>query len=189
MTAAQAVGAASSEAAEWYAIHWPTIQRNVRRLQVRIAQATKEGSWGRVRGLQRLLTHSLSGKVLAVRRVTENAGKKTPGVDQEIWDTPEKKIQAVHALKRRGYQSQPLRRVYIPKSDGKTMRPLGIPTMKDRTMQALHLLALSPVAETTADPNSYGFRPERGTADAIGQCFRVLAQKDRATWVLEGDIR
>ena len=107
MTAAQAVGAASSEAAEWYAIHWPTIQRNVRRLQVRIAQATKEGSWGRVRALQRLLTHSFSGKVLAVRRVTENAGKKTPGVDQEIWDTPEKKIQAVHALKRRGYQPQP----------------------------------------------------------------------------------
>ena len=88
---------------------------------MRIAQATKEGSWGRVRALQRLLTHSFSGKVLAVRRVTENTGKKTPGVDREIWDTPEKKIQAVHALKRRGYQPQPLRRVYIPKSDGKTM--------------------------------------------------------------------
>jgi RNA-directed DNA polymerase len=76
-----------------------------------------------------LLTHSYSGEVLAVRRVRENNGKKTPGVDQEIWDTPEKKTQAVHALKRRGYQSQPLRRVYIPKSDGKTMRPLGIPTV------------------------------------------------------------
>jgi hypothetical protein len=75
-----------------------------------------------VRALQRLLTHSYSGKVLAVRRVTENNGKETPGVDQEIWDTPEKKTQAVHALKRRGYRSQPLRRVYIPKSDGKTMR-------------------------------------------------------------------
>src|SRR6267142_856108 len=79
--------------------------------------------------LQRLLTHSYSGKVFAVRQVTENNGKATPGVDQEIWDTPEKKTQAVHALKRRGYRSQPLRRVYIPKSDGKTMRPLGIPTM------------------------------------------------------------
>src|ERR1700735_4280517 len=146
MTAAQAVGAASSEAAEWYAIHWPTIQRNVRRLQVRIAQATKEGSWGRVRGLQRLLPHSFSGKVLAVRRVTENAGKKTPGVDQEIGDTPEKKIQALHALKRRGYQPQPLRRMYIPKSDGKTMRPLGIPTMKDRAMKALNLFDFAPFA-------------------------------------------
>ena len=131
MTTAKAVGAASSEAAEWYAMKWPTIQRNVRRLQVRIAQATKEGSLGKVRALQRLLTHSFSGKVIAVRRVTENTGKKTPGVDQQIWDTLEKKIQAVHALKRRGYQPQPLRRVYIPKSDGKTMRPLGI-TINDK---------------------------------------------------------
>ena len=129
MTTAQAVGAVSSEAGEWYAIDWPTIQRNVRRLQVRIAQTTKVGRWGKVRTLQRLLTHSFSGKVLAVRRVTENTGKKSPGVDRKIWDTPEKKIQAVHALKRRGYQPQPLRRVYIPKSDGKTMRPLGIPTV------------------------------------------------------------
>jgi RNA-directed DNA polymerase len=188
MTAAQAVGAASSEAAEWYAIHWPTIQRNVRRLQVRIAQATKEGSWGKVRALQRLLTHSYSGKVLAVRRVTENTGKKTPGVDQEIWDTSEKKIQAVHALKRRGYQPQPLRRVYIPKSDGKTMRPLGIPTMKDRAMQALHLLALDPVAETTADKNSYGFRQQRSCADAIEQCFLAL-KTAKTAWILEGDIK
>ena len=131
MTTAQAVGAVSSEAAEWYAIDWHAIHRNVRRLQVRIVQATKEGRWGKVRALQRLLTHSYSGKVLAVRRVTENNGKKTPGVDQKIWDTPEKKKQAVHELKRRGYQPQPLRRVYIPKSDGRTMRPLGIPTMKD----------------------------------------------------------
>jgi RNA-directed DNA polymerase len=137
MTTAQAVGAVSREAAEWYAIDWQTIHRNVRRLQVRIAQATKECRWGKVRALQRLLTHSYSGKVLAVRRVTENAGKKTPGVDQEIWNTPEKKTRAVHKLRRRGYQPLPLRRVYIPKSDGKTMRPLGIPTMKDRAMQAL----------------------------------------------------
>jgi RNA-directed DNA polymerase len=188
MTTAQAAGAVSSEAAEWYAIDWPTINRNVRRLQVRIAQATKEGSWGKVRALQRLLTHSFSGKVLAVRRVTENTGKKTPGVDQEIWDTPKKKIQAVHALKRRGYQPQPLRRVYIPKSEGKTMRPLGIPTMKDRAMQALHLLGLDPVAETIADKNSYGFRQQRSCADAIEQCY--LALKIATTeWVLEGDIK
>jgi len=161
MTTAQAVGAVSREAAEWYAIDWRAINRNVRRLQVRIVQATKASRWGRVRALQRLLTHSYSGKVLAVRRVTENNGKKTPGVDQEIWDTPEKKTQAVHALKRRGYQSQPLRRVYIPKSDGKTMRPLGIPTMRDRAQQALYLLALAPVMETTADKNSYGFRQQQ----------------------------
>ena len=188
MTTARTVGAVSREAAEWYAIHWPAIHRNVRRLQVRIVKATKERRWGRVRALQRLLTHSYSGKVLAVRRVTENTGKATPGVDQEIWDTPEKKIQAVHALKRRGYRSQPLRRVYIPKSDGKTMRPLGIPTMIDRGQQALHLLALDPVVETTADRNSYGFRQRRSCADAIGQCFLAL-RRASAKWILEGDIK
>ena len=188
MTMAQAVGAISSEAAEWYAIDWQVILRNVRRLQVRIAQATKAGRRGKVRALQRLLTHSYSGKVLAVRRVTENNGKKTPGVDQEIWDTPEKKTQAVHAFQRRGYQPQPLRRVYILKSDKKTMRPLGIPTMKDRSHQALHLLALDPVLETTADKNSYGFRQQRSCADAIEQCFKTLV-KPHPQWILEGDIK
>jgi RNA-directed DNA polymerase len=188
MTTAQAVGAVSREAAEWYAIDWRAINRNVRRLQVRIVQATKASRWGRVRALQRLLTHSYNGKVLAVRRVTENNGKKTPGVDQEIWDTPEKKTQAVHALKRRGYQSQPLRRVYIPKSDGNTMRPLGIPTMKDRAQQALYLLALAPVVETTADKNSYGFRQQRSCADAMEQCFKALRSAN-TQWILEGDIK
>ena len=167
---------------------WQAINRNVRRLQVRIVQATKASRWGKVRALQRLLTHSYSGKVLAVRRVTENNGKKTPGVDKEIWDTPEKKTQAVHALKRRGYQPQPLRRVYIPKSDGKTMRPLGIPTMKDRAQQALHLLALDPVVETTADNNSYGFRQQRSCADAMEQCFKILSRPN-PQWILEGDIK
>jgi RNA-directed DNA polymerase len=188
MTTAQAAGAVSNEAAEWYAINWPAIHCNVRRLQVRIAQAAKEGRWGKVRALQHLLTHSYSGKVLAVRRVTENKGKKTPGVDQEIWDTPEKNTEAVHVLKRRGYKPQPLRRVYIPKSDGRTMRPLGIPTMMDRAQQALHLLALDPVVETTADRNSYGFRPQRSCADAIEQCFNAL-KTATTQWILEGDIK
>jgi RNA-directed DNA polymerase len=188
MTTAQAVGAVSREAAEWYAIDWQAIHRNVRRLQVRIVQATKASRWGRVQALQRLLTHSYGGKVLAVRRVTENNGKKTPGVDQEIWDTPEKKTQAAHALQRRGYRSQPLRRVYIPKSDGKTMRPLGIPTMIDRGQQALHLLALDPVVETTADKNSYGFRQKRSCADAMEQCFKALRSAN-TQWILEGDIK
>src|SRR5215471_11653970 len=188
MTTATAVGAASRAAAEWYGIDWPAILRNVRRLQVRIVQATKAGRWNQVKSLQRLLTHSYSGKVLAVRRVTENNGKKTPGVDQIIWKTPEDKNQAVHALKSRGYQSQPLRRVYIPKSNGQR-RPLGIPCMIDRAHQALHLLALDPVLETNADRNSYGFRQKRSCADAIAQCFNTLSNAPNTQWILEADIK
>src|SRR6266581_613560 len=188
MTTVKTVGAVSSEAEEWYAINWQTIHQNVRRLQVRIVQATKAGRWNKVKSLQRLLTHSYSGKVLAVRRVTENTGKKTPGVDQIIWKTPEDKTQAVHALKSRGYQSQPLRRVYIPKSDGRR-RPLGIPCLIDRAQQALHLLALDPVLETNADRNSYGFRQKRSCADAIGQCFTTLSNAPNTQWILEADIQ
>src|SRR5262249_41651240 len=142
----------------------------------------------KAKALQHLLTHSFSGKALAVKRVTENQGKDTPGVDRVIWNTPEKKMEAVLDLRQRGYQPQPLRRVLIPKSHGKR-RPLGIPTMKDRAMQARYLLALDPIAETTADPNSYGFRKERSTADAMMQCSIILARKGSAPWVLEGDIR
>jgi RNA-directed DNA polymerase len=141
-----------------------------------------------VKSLQWLLTHSFSSKALAARRVTENQGKKTPGVDGTTWSTPKAKSQAMLSLKRHGYRPLPLKRVYIPKANGK-MRPLGIPTMKDRAMQALFLLALEPVAETTADRNSYGFRPERSTADAMAQCFTSLAKGKSPQWILEGDIK
>ncbi len=183
-----ATGASFHDMLEWHGIRWYHSERIVRRLQARIVKATQEKRWGKVKALQRLLTHSFSGKALAVRRVTENQGKKTPGVDKVIWETPEKKARAIRDLKQRGYQPQPLRRVYIPKSNG-AQRPLSIPTMKDRTMQALYLLALQPVAETLADPHSYGFRPQRCTADAIVYCHTLFSQKRGAEWALEGDIK
>ena len=183
-----AAGASFHGVTDWHAIEWQKVNKNVRRLQVRIVKATQEGRWNKVKALQRLLTHSFSGKALAVRRVTENQGKNTPGVDKVIWNTPQKKINAVYSLRQRGYHPQPLRRIYIPKKNGKK-RPLGIPVMKCRAMQALYLLALDPVAETTADPNSYGFRPGRSTADAIEQCFCALAKQRSPQWILEGDIK
>ncbi|EAC0484334.1 group II intron reverse transcriptase/maturase [Escherichia coli] len=172
----------------WHTINWKRQYRTVRRLQTRIVKATQEKQWRRVKALQRLLTRSFAAKALAVRRVTENSGRKTPGIDGKTWSTPAEKWNAINNLRRNGYKPSPLKRVYIPKSNGK-LRPPGIPTMKDRAMQALYLLALEPVAETTADRNSYGFRPHRSCADAIEQVFNNLNRKTSATWVLEGDIK
>jgi len=182
-------GAVSHQKLDWHAINWRKVNQNVRRLQVRIVKATQAGKWGKVKALQHLLTHSFSGKVLAVRRVTENQGKRTSGVDGEIWDTPSKKAAGIGDLKQHGYRALPLRRIYIPKaSNPQKLRPLGIPTISDRAMQALYLQALDPVAETLADPNSYGFRKERSCADAIEQVFNVVCKRTSAKWILEGDI-
>jgi RNA-directed DNA polymerase len=190
MAVGQSTGAVSRETESWHDIDWRRANRNVRRLQARIVKAIKEGRWGKVKALQRLLTRSYSAKVLAVKRVTENKGKRTPGVDREIWNTPARKMAGIRSLRQCGYRPQPLQRIYIPKSSDKTKkRPLSIPTMKDRAMQALYLLALDPVAETTADPNSYGFRKKRAPADAIVQCFIALSLKSSAQYVLEGDIK
>lgn len=182
------VPAFSHQTNSWHTIDWYAVERKVRELQVRIAKATKQQQWRRVKALQRMLVRSFAAKCLAVKRVTENRGKRTAGVDGELWSTPESKWRAVFRLTRKGYKPKPLKRVYIPKANGKR-RPLGIPTMFDRAMQALYLLALEPVSETTADRNSYGFRPMRSTADAIEQCFVNLSRKHSAKWVLEGDIK
>ena len=173
---------------DWQSIDWQKAHREVRSLQRRIVKATKEGRHNKVKTLQWLLTHSLAAKLLAVKRVTENSGKRTAGVDGVIWKTPEQKLEAARSLTRKGYRAKPLRRVYIPKRNGKK-RPLGIPVMSDRAMQALYLLALDPVSETTADNCSYGFRLRRSCADAIEKSFSLLATKNSAEWILEGDIK
>jgi RNA-directed DNA polymerase len=187
-TEVSGAGAPSRDAHMWDRANWSHIEAQVRRLQERIAKATREGRWGKVKALQRLLTRSHSGKMLAVKRVTENRGKRTPGVDGRIWSSSAARWKGVLSLRHRSYRAMPLRRVYIPKSNGQR-RPLGIPCMRCRAMQALWKLALEPVEETLADPNSYGFRPERSTADAIEQCFIALARQASSEWVLEGDIR
>ena len=179
---------ASTAWQSWHDVSWVKVHQVVARLQARIAKAAKAGEWRKVRALQRLLTKSTGAKALAVRRVTENQGRKTPGVDRQTWGTPEAKWKAVVDLGNKRYRPLPLRRIYIPKANG-DKRPLGIPTMRDRAMQALHLLALDPVAETTGDPHSYGFRRERSTADAIEQVRNVLGRKASPKWVLEGDIK
>lgn len=174
----------------WHDLDWARIQQTVRKTQLKIAQATEEGDWRRVKRLQRLLTHSFYGRCLAVRRVTENRGRKTPGVDGETWGTPQAKLQAVGRLsKKRGYRPKPLRRVWIPKPGKPEKRPLGIPTMLDRAMQALYLQALEPVIESTSDPKSYGFRPDRSTADAMVELFHLLSPQTAPVWILEGDIK
>jgi RNA-directed DNA polymerase len=188
MTATPVAGAPSACLPNWDSVDWARVHKQVHRLQMRIAKAVREKRWGKVAALQHLLTRSNAAKLWAVRRVVTNKGKNTPGVDGKLWRTPRRRMNAVRALKHRGYRPQPLHRTYVPKSNGK-MRPLGIPTMKDRAMQALYALALDPVAETLADPNSYGFRKKRSVADAIGQCFVVLAKKYSPQWIWEADIR
>lgn len=181
--------ASSHEPQDWHAIDWRRVEQFVRTTQQRIAKATRDNDWRRVKALQRSLTHSFSARALAVRRVTENQGKRTAGVDRQLWETPALKRAAIDRLRQqRGYKPLPLRRVYIPKANGKE-RPLGIPTLFDRAMQALHVLGLEPVAETTSDPNSYGFRKQRSTADAMGQIFVCTSKRASAQWVLEADIQ
>ena len=187
MTAvATPAGAVSHKAVDWHAIDWRQAHRNVRRLQARIVKAVQEGRWGKVNALQHLLTHSLSGKALAVRRVTENPGKQggaTPGTARRRKPLP-LAVYASEAI------TPCLFGVYGYR------KPTAIPfarsrssSMRDRAMQALYLLALDPVAETTADRHSYGFRSARCTADALEQCRIVLSRKNSAPWILEGDIQ
>jgi len=189
MTAIQSTGASSTVTKKgWSTYSWPTIRKHVSRLQMRIAKAEREGRRGKVKSLQRLLTNSFYARCAAVKRVTSSTGAKTPGIDGVTWSTDLQKIKALSKLKRRGYKPQPLRRIYIPKKTGK-LRPISMPVMKDRAMQALYLLALEPIVEERADLNAYGFRLKRSAQDAIEQCFNALGNPKSATCVLEGDIR
>ena len=181
--------ASETSSSQWSSINWNIIEKKVTILQARIVKAYKAKQYRKVRSLQWTLTHSYAARLLAIKRVTSNRGNRTSGIDGVLWATDNSKMKAVKSLQRKGYKPLPLRRIYIPKANGK-QRPLSIPTMKDRAMQALYLFSLDPIAETQGDPNSYGFRPKRGCADAIHQCFIALHKyKGAAQWILDADIK
>src|SRR4028118_1175721 len=171
---------------EWNDINWRKLERNVFKLQKRIYQASNRGDVKLVRKLQKLLISSWSAKALAVRRVTQdNQGKKTAGVDGVKSLSPKQRLDLIPKI-HLGTKARPTRRVWIPKPGTQEKRPLGIPTMKDRALQALVKLALEPEWEARFEPNSYGFRPGRSCHDAIEAIFTVTAQK--AKYVLDADI-
>lgn len=174
----------------WLAVDFDIVEQSVKILQNRIVKAKLASRSRMVKKLQSLLVKSLNARILAVKRVSENKGKNTAGVDGKLLDTNIKKSKYVADLKIKlpDYKSMPLKRIEIPKKNGK-LRPLGIPTMFDRSIQALYKLALEPIAEVVADKNSYGFRPKRSTQDAMKQVWLCTSKKNGGEWILEADIK
>ena len=192
MKAAQLKDAGNREStanSSWNRINWGLAEKTVNRIQVRIVKAIESGEHNLIKRLQYLLTHSFYAKALAVRRVTTSRGAKTPGTDGIVWKSKGDKFKAIQDLSDIGYTPTALKRVYIDKPGKKEKRPLSIPAMKDRAMQALYLQALSPIAETLADRTSFGFREYRSTADAMQYAFLMLSRKTAPQWVVEGDIK
>ena len=176
-------------ARQWNHFPWDKARSYVNRLQKRIAKAVKEGKTRLAKRLQYIITHSYYAKALAVKKVTENKGKRTAGVDGVKWKTPAERMRATISLTDKGYKAKPLARIYIPKPNSDKMRPLSIPTFYDRAMQALYTLALQPWAETTADITSFGYRIYKCAQDAAQYLFICLSNDNSAPYVLEGDIR
>lgn len=176
----------------WSEVNWPLVESRVLKYQTRIFKASKENDIFKMRGLQIRLVRSLDAKLLAVRRVTTiNKGKRTPGVDKQVFISDKQKGELVKKIRLDGV-ALPIRRVYIDKPGKTQKRPLGIPTVKDRAKQALCLLALEPEWEARFEANSYGFRPGRSCHDAIEAIYLTIRNKskdkDYHKYVLDADI-
>jgi len=174
---------------DWQRVDWRQATRQVRNLRQRIFRASQAGDWKRVHSLQKLILRSYANRLLAVRRVTQlNQGRHTPGMDQVVVKTPKARGALVDELAHyQPWRVQPTKRVYIPKANG-TLRPLGIPTVRDRALQAMVKNALEPSWEARFEGSSYGFRPGRSCHDAIGKVYLLVRPNGRKKWVVDADI-
>ncbi len=175
---------------DWNAINWRKANRTVRNLRQRIFRAAQEGNLNKVHSLQKLMLKSYSNRLVSVRRVAQiNAGKNTPGVDKLVVKTPAARGRMVDTLAHYTlWKAKPARRVYIPKANNK-LRPLGIPVVVDRCLQAMVKNALEPAWEARFEGSSYGFRPGRSCHDAIEKIYGLARPNKTKKWVLDADIR
>lgn len=187
-----AVNGPEDEITDWLAVDWQQVEDDVRRLRQRIFTASQAGDLKRVRNLQKLMLRSRANTLLSVRRVTEiNAGRTTAGIDGKVVLLPQGKAELADWMQRSAdtWRVRPVRRVYIPKAGGKKQRPLGIPVIVDRALQARALNALEPEWEARFEPKSYGFRPGRGCHDAIEAIFNAVGGKNpHRRWILDADL-
>jgi RNA-directed DNA polymerase len=175
---------------DWHSTDWCQAVEFVRKLRQEIFRAARQGDLKKVRTLQRIMLRSYENRVMAVRRVTQtNRGKNTPGVDKVVLKTPAARGRLVDRLGEfEPWKPLPARRVYIPKADGR-QRPLGIPVIMDRALQAMVKNALEPYWEALFEDSSYGFRPGRGCHDAIQRVYNLASAKGNRRWVLDADIK
>jgi RNA-directed DNA polymerase len=175
---------------EWNAVNWAVHEQNVARLRRRIFTAVRDGDWPKVRNMQKMMLRSWSNTLVSVRQVAQrNAGRRTAGIDRVVaLDGPARMAMAVQAHRTaRSWQPLPVRRVYIPKTNGK-QRPLGIPVLMDRAHQARVKNALEPEWEARFEPRSYGFRPGRCCQDASRALYGTLKGNSKRTWILDADL-
>lgn len=191
-TPSGAVNEPDGDVVDWLAIDWQRVEDDVRRLRQRIFTASKAGDLKRVRNLQKLMLRSHANTLLSVRRVTQvNAGRKTAGIDGQVALSSQDRAELADWVQHRSgsWTALPVRRVHIPKADGKKRRPLGIPVIVDRALQARVLNALEPEWEARFEPKSYGFRPGRGCHDAIEAIFTTVGgDNPHRRWILDADL-